>query len=304
MVDGERKSILFRDAAPILHAGAAQRIGPQLEARSTHRIHIQHAAEVVYILRNVIVPVRARSLKRAGITNPPHIAEAGGQNRVGAVLNPAGGIGVRRAAVRRVVLEAPVLGGIVGRRDYDTVGRRLRAPPVVGQNGVRKRGRGRVTQGRVDQGLNPVARQDLERAGEGRLRESVGILGQKQRPGHAVGRAIFHDRLSDGEDVVLVERTVVRGSAVARGPEAHLLRRNRDIRPFLVIRRDQPRKVDQHLGQRRLPGKRMECHVIYLTALGGAGFSPMPHTFVVGRTPWSAADAPVGLPLGRKDLIL
>jgi hypothetical protein len=52
----------------------------------------------------------------------PHALEAGGDEGVGAVGDPAGGIGVGRAAVRRVVLEAAVARRVVRRGDHDAVG--------------------------------------------------------------------------------------------------------------------------------------------------------------------------------------
>ena len=59
------------------------------------------------------------------------------QQIVGAGLDPLRHVGVRRAAVRRVVFEAAAVGGIVRGRDDDAVGETGLAPAVVGQDGVR-----------------------------------------------------------------------------------------------------------------------------------------------------------------------
>ena len=47
------------------------------------------------------------------------------QQFVGAVLNPAGDVGIGRAALGRIVFEAAIFGRIVRRGDDDSVGERL-----------------------------------------------------------------------------------------------------------------------------------------------------------------------------------
>ena len=70
-----------------------------------------------------------------------------GDEFVGAVLDPLGGGGVGGAAVGWVVLEAAVLGWVVGGRDDDAVGLRLAVVGgVVGEDGVGERGGGGVAE--------------------------------------------------------------------------------------------------------------------------------------------------------------
>ena len=65
------------------------------------------------------------------------------QQPVGALLDPAGDVGIGRPAVRRVVLETAVFRRIVRRRDHDAVGETGRPAAVVRQDGVRDDGGGR-----------------------------------------------------------------------------------------------------------------------------------------------------------------
>src|SRR5579884_2274903 len=67
------------------------------------------------------------------------------QQIVCAILYPAGDIGVRRAAIGRVVLETSVLGRIMRWRDHDPVGEVFLPAKVVDENGMRDHGRRRYT---------------------------------------------------------------------------------------------------------------------------------------------------------------
>ena len=139
----------------------------------------------------------------------------------------------RRPAVRRIVFEAAILRRIVRRRHHDSVGQAGGAAAVVGQNGVRNRGRGRVVGALRNHDLDAVRGQHFHRAGEGGLGERMRIDAQEQRPIDAVRLAVFADGLRDGENVPLIEGAVEGRAAMARCAEAHLLRadrRDRDAR--------------------------------------------------------------------------
>ena len=56
------------------------------------------------------------------------------------------------------------------------------------------------------------------------------VLREKKRPRGSFIRAVFHDRLRDRKNVVLIERRVKRRPAMPAGTEAHTLRRVRGIR--------------------------------------------------------------------------
>ena len=89
---------------------------------------------------------------------------------VGAVLDPLRGSGVGWAAVGRVVLEAAIVGRIVGGRDDDAVTLGLALVRcVVCQDGVRERRRGRVGKLVVDHHIDAIRGEHFERGGEGGL---------------------------------------------------------------------------------------------------------------------------------------
>ncbi len=181
-------------------------------------------------------------------------AESFRQDLVGTVLNGLCGAGVGGSAVGRIVFEAAIVGRIVRGRDHDAVGQSGGAPAIVAEHRVRQRRGRRVSQCLVHHHRDIVGRQHLERAGEGRLGESVSILGQEQGTIGAVGRAVFTNGLGDRQYVAFVERAVEGGAAVSAGAEAHALLRHRRVGPFGVIRSDQPRDVHEHLRRRALTG--------------------------------------------------
>ena len=82
---------------------------------------------------------------------------------------------------------------------------------------------GRIAVGGVDGRDDVVGSEHLQRRHPRRLRETVGVPADEQRAGGAVRGAVLDDRLRDGQDVRLVERTVQSRAAVTRCPECHLL---------------------------------------------------------------------------------
>src|SRR5260370_42029400 len=117
-------------------------------------------------------------------------AQAGGNEIVGAVLDPVGGGGVGWAAVGRVVLEAAVLGWVVGGGDDDAVGEAVFAMRVISQDGVGEGGGGGVGEVGVDHGLDAVGGEDLEGGGEGGLGGGGGVLGEGEGAGGVRGTAV------------------------------------------------------------------------------------------------------------------
>ena len=174
-----------------------------------------------------------------------HAAQAVGDERVGLPLDPLGDVGVGRSSGRRIVLEAPEARGIVRWRDDDAIGQALPAAPVVGEHRMRDHRGRRVATVRVDHDVDPVGRQHLQRAGEGRLRERVGIDANEEGPVDALLLAIEADGLGHGQDVRLVEGVVERGPAMPGGAEHHALRGHGGIRSLRVVGGDQPRHVDE-----------------------------------------------------------
>ena len=115
-------------------------------------------------------------------------------------LDPAGDVGVGRAAVGRVVLEPAVVGRVVRRRDDDPVGQ----PAAGGRRGVGSgdrpapvRDEDRVGDGRRrrhaervggDADVDPVRREHLERRRGRRLAQGVGVPSEEQRAVVAAAR--------------------------------------------------------------------------------------------------------------------
>ena len=111
-------------------------------------------------------------------------------------------VGVGRAAVRRVVLEAAVLGRVVRRRDDDAVGEPRRPPAVVGEDGVGDGGRRRVAVARVEHD----GRRRSRRAPRARSRsagsDSAWVsMPRNSGPSMPCAGAVVADRLGDGQDV-------------------------------------------------------------------------------------------------------
>ena len=173
---------------------------------------------------------------------------------VGAVLNPGGARCVGRAAVGWVVLEAAVLRRVVRGRDHDAVGQVVHAVLVVGEDGVRERGRRRVGQRGIDAGLDFVAGQHFERGVECRVGQRVRILCDEDGAGDAVDGAVLDDGLRDGGDVVVVEAGEERTAAVAGGSERDLLRGDSDVRMQRVVGGDEARNVDERVWRGELAG--------------------------------------------------
>ena len=83
------------------------------------------------------------------------------------------------------------------------------------------------------------------------------VTADEQRPGGALGGAIFDDGLGDGQDVRLVERSVERRAAVTRSAERHLLSDVVRIGLDRVVRSDQVGQIDEVFGLGRLTGTRV-----------------------------------------------
>src|SRR4030095_10474276 len=106
------------------------------------RLQVDDGHEVVHVGGHVVVALDPVGAGRLVGRDPPHAVQPGPQQPVGLVLDPAGDVGVGRAAVGRVVLEAAVLGRVVGGGDDDAVGQVVAPVPVPGEDGVGE-GRGR-----------------------------------------------------------------------------------------------------------------------------------------------------------------
>ena len=114
--------ILFGDAGPVVDACSAERVDGQLEGGSGEGGEVDDVGEVVDVGGDVVVAVGGGGGEGLGVGDALDAGEAGGDDLVGAVLDPLGGGGVGGAAVGWVVFEAAVFGWIVGGGDDDAVG--------------------------------------------------------------------------------------------------------------------------------------------------------------------------------------
>ena len=177
-----------------------------------------------------------------------YCGETGGDDLVGAVLNPLGGGGVGRATVGWVVLEAAVLGWVVRGGDDDAVGEVDLAAAVVGEDGVRERGGWCVGEVGVDHGFDVVGDENFEGGGEGGFGECVRVLREEEGSGDGLVAAVVADSLSDGGDVVFVEGGVEGAAAMAGGAEGYTLSWDGWIRMQGVVGGDEAGDVDQIRG--------------------------------------------------------
>ena len=238
----EVEAVVVADRLPVVHGCPAERVRADADARLADRVDVDDVREVLDVVRAEVVGLDAA---RLGLV---HAAASVGDELVGAVRDPARGVGVGRAAVRRVVLEAAVLRRVVRGRDHDAVGlalRALRGVVVPLQDRVREGRGGHVVVELVGEHAHLVRHEHVERGGLRRRAERVRVGADEERAGDALRRAVLHDGLRDGEDVVLVERGVEGGAAVAGRAERHALLGDRDIRFLLVVGPDEGLHVDQ-----------------------------------------------------------
>ena len=104
-------------------------------------VHVEHVRQVVDVRTHEVV--RRRRSARPSERHPSYVGQAGRDQLVRPLGDDTRRVGVRRAAVRRVVLEATVAGRVVRRSDHDPVGQPTRASAVEPEDRVRD-GRGRA----------------------------------------------------------------------------------------------------------------------------------------------------------------
>ena len=115
--------------------------------------------------------------------------------------------------------------------------------------------RGCVVEAALDDDVNAIGSEDLQRRGQRRLRQRVGVHAREERPGDALPDAVFGYGLADGGDVVVVERAARRCAAVAGRAEADRLQRVGRVGMVGIVGRDEPGYVDKPFAWGRLPGQ-------------------------------------------------
>ena len=154
-----------------------------------------------------------------------------------------------------VVFETAVGWRVVAGGDHKAISQIVSALSltcVVIQNRQRD-GRGRCeATGRINQGNNTVASQNLERRLFGRARKRVGVFANIDRPANVRRNSVFTNRLSDCGDVPLIERTIEGIAAVTTGAKDHALFGNAGVRRDLLIGSQQSGDVNEVLRLRFL----------------------------------------------------
>jgi hypothetical protein len=166
----EVQAVALLDGLPVLEVRAAHGVDTDLQAALGDRLQVDDARQVLDVRRHVVVLHRLGH--RLGEPDALDLLQAGLEQRVGAALDDLGGVGVRRAAVRRVVLEAAAVGRVMRGGDDHAVGQPAGPALVVGADGVADDGGGGPAQPLLDAHLDAVGDEHLEGGGEGGLGEA------------------------------------------------------------------------------------------------------------------------------------
>src|SRR5690606_21346199 len=134
--DGQVQAVHVGNRLPVGDARSTHRVHADVQPCPGDGLHVHHRAEVAHIGQHVVIFVRGARPERTLPGDALHGAQPVAQNLVGAVLDGARGGRIRRAAARRVVLEAAVARRVVRRGDYYAVGQAGGAPAIVRQDGV------------------------------------------------------------------------------------------------------------------------------------------------------------------------
>jgi hypothetical protein len=111
----------------------------------------------------------------------------------------------------------------------------------------------------LDDRLDAVGRQHLERGPLRGCRQGVSVLTHVERAVDRLGLPVIADRLRDREDVGLRKRAAERRSAVPAGAESDALARVVHVRRAIEVLLLEPRHVDQQFPGRRLAGEGREA---------------------------------------------
>ena len=157
-----------------------------------------------------------------GERHAAYVAQPGREQLVGAAGDPAGGVGVGRAAVRRVVLEAAVRRRVVRRGDDDAVGagRVVRALPRLCRRIACETAGVGVYRSRLSTStVTSLAASTSSAVAQAGSDSPWVSRPMNSGPVDALRGAVLADRLGGGDDVRLVEGGVEARAAVAGGAE-------------------------------------------------------------------------------------
>ena len=239
---------MLGDQRPVLDGCPAQRVGADPHAGALDRLDVDDVLEVAHVAsRKSYSPSASPSMSAKRVARDA--LQAAGDQLVGAVGDPAGRVGVGRAAVRRVVLEAAVARRVVARGDDDAVraarDRRARRPRLYARIAWLSAGVGTQESRESTRTSTPFATSTSMALRSAGSDSPCVSRPEEQRTADALGLAVVDDRLGGREDVVLVEAGAQRRSAVAAGAERDALLGDGGIRLSVVVGGDQLVDVDQ-----------------------------------------------------------
>ncbi|RWX48137.1 hypothetical protein H206_05313 [Candidatus Electrothrix aarhusensis] len=169
-------------------------------------------------------------------------------------LDDLGDVGISRATMRGIILEAAVRRWVMGRGDDDAVTELLLVIAIIvdaimGQDSMGDHRGRRVpelvgTGIRSDADLSPVGRKHLKCCQLGRPGQGMGIHAHKEDAVNTCLLPILADRLSHSQDVGLVEAAFQRTAAMPRGAEADSFGALADIRNQSEVGGDQLRDIN------------------------------------------------------------
>src|ERR1700730_13361192 len=115
----------------------AQRVYTELDLGVSNYIQIDYLPQILDVFGDVIMLMGRRAVQRLLQGNALDAVQLVLQKLIRPGLNQCGGLAVRRAAIRRVVFESAVFGGVMGGSHNDAVRQPGRSSAVISQDGVR-----------------------------------------------------------------------------------------------------------------------------------------------------------------------
>ncbi|MNV12173.1 hypothetical protein D3C71_1027660 [compost metagenome] len=218
--DGQIQLVEFGNALPVFDTGAAERVHAQLQARFLNRGDINDIGQPFDKRLNQIHFFHMTGSHRGIQRNTFNAFQTVSQQRVGAVFDDFGDVGISRATVWRIVFDTTIFWRIVRRSDDDTVSLRA-AFFVVHQNGVRDRRRWGIAVVFLHDNVNAVRGQHFQHRNECRFGQRMSVFTDIARTGHTIFGAFFRDGLGNGQNMRFVKAVARRAATVARRPKLH-----------------------------------------------------------------------------------
>ena len=177
--------------------------------------------------------MRRRGAERCRERHAPDVPLRRRKELVRPVLDPARDVGVGGPAVRRVVLEAAILGRVVRGRDHDAVGQVRGASLISHENRARDDRRRREPAVALNDRIDVVGGQHFEGGVLRQRRQGVRVLAHVERAVDRLAAAVVADRLRDRRDVRGRQAAIERRATMAARAELDALARVARIgRPF------------------------------------------------------------------------